>query len=193
MIRVFEGIDIHREPWLRDQMLFHRADQFNDRMRWGLKTDAFGREVDEFDALRPTYIVCSGSYGEHLGSLRLLPTTGPTMVSEIFPELMPREFAQEDALECTRFCTTPDAPRHISAALFLATLDYGMSRGLAGSYGIFNDKMLRVYKALGTPAEVVTSNGEIHVGWFAFDPALRPELARKARGEELHIKGRKAA
>jgi acyl homoserine lactone synthase len=168
-------------------MFRDRAAQFVGRLGWPLALDARGREIDQYDALRPTYVVCTDAGGRHQGSLRLLPTTGRTMMGENFPGLAPEGFRRPGVMECTRYCIAPGAPAHVSAALFLGVLELGLDRGWSGSYGVFDARMMRVYERLGTPARLVSRLGEgreaLCLGYFDFDPALREGLARRA-GEE---------
>jgi N-acyl-L-homoserine lactone synthetase len=63
-----------------------RHEVFKERLNWDVGCIA-GKERDDFDDLNPVYIVCEED-GEVLGSWRLLPTTGPYMLKNVFPELL---------------------------------------------------------------------------------------------------------
>lgn len=184
MIRIFENGAINAQPNLRDEMFRHRRAQFVERLGWDLPVDEAGREIDQYDAIRPIYIVSQGLDGRHNGSLRLLPTTGRTMTAEHFSDLMPTGFRDRGTQECTRFCIAPGAPATVSAELFLAVLDLGLARGLKGAYGVFDARMMRVYQRLGTPTRLVSMLGEgrdaLCLGYFDFDPDLRDGLAARA-------------
>jgi acyl homoserine lactone synthase len=69
-----------------DGMFRLRHEVFKERLNWDVGSSA-GRERDDFDDLDPVYIVCEQD-GEVLGSWRLLPTTGPNMLRDVFPELL---------------------------------------------------------------------------------------------------------
>jgi acyl homoserine lactone synthase len=63
-------------------------------------------EVDLFDALNPTYLLVLSDEEVVVGSVRLLPTVGPTMLADTFALLlgdrtMPRG---ERVFESSRFC-----------------------------------------------------------------------------------------
>ena len=60
---------------------------FRERLGWDVRTSG-GVEVDEFDALHPTYLLQKGDDEQVHGCVRLLPSTGPTMLREIFPVLL---------------------------------------------------------------------------------------------------------
>jgi len=66
-----------------------------------------GQERDAFDDLEPVYIVCEEN-GEVLGSWRLLPTTGPYMLKNVFPELLHGAEApeHENVWEISRFAVS---------------------------------------------------------------------------------------
>lgn len=73
--------------------LRHRV--FKEQLDWDVRTD--GRyEVDSFDALKPHYLILRGSDGPVDGCVRLLPSNGPTMLRDTFPELLEGETAPEE-------------------------------------------------------------------------------------------------
>ncbi|WGS02988.1 acyl-homoserine-lactone synthase TraI (plasmid) [Bradyrhizobium sp. ISRA443] len=90
---------------LLDEMHQLRARVFAGRLGWRVKIE-YGRERDEYDALDPTYILALTDRGEVAGCVRLLPTTGPTMLSQTFPQLLPggRLRGKSTMAESSRFC-----------------------------------------------------------------------------------------
>ena len=89
-----------------DGMFRLRHEVFKERLAWEVGSQA-GRERDMFDDLDPVYIVCEHE-GEVLGSWRLLPTTSPYMLKDVFPELlygMPAPEAK-DVWEISRFAVS---------------------------------------------------------------------------------------
>src|SRR5687768_18329785 len=62
-----------------------RHEVFHDRLGWEVTTDN-GMEHDEFDHADPVYVLAKGDEGEVLGCWRLLPTTGPNMLKDTFPQ-----------------------------------------------------------------------------------------------------------
>src|SRR3954470_20884564 len=83
-----------------------RHEVFKERLDWegGCQN---GRERDMFDDLDPVYIVCEDE-GEVLGSWRLLQTTKPYMLKDVFPELLHGIPAPEapDVWEISRFAVS---------------------------------------------------------------------------------------
>jgi N-acyl-L-homoserine lactone synthetase len=83
-----------------------RHEVFKERLDWEVGSQG-GKERDMFDDLDPVYIVCEDG-GEVLGSWRLLPTTQPYMLKDVFPELlygMPAPQAP-DVWEISRFAVS---------------------------------------------------------------------------------------
>ena len=76
-------------PALVDSMHVLRSEVFFDRLQWEV-TSENGRERDWFDRLDPRYMIVRDSNEPDvaLGSWRLLPTTGPYMLKDVFPELL---------------------------------------------------------------------------------------------------------
>ena len=83
-----------------------RHEVFKERLAWDVGSRA-GKERDIFDDLDPVYIVCEDE-GEVLGSWRLLPTTGPYMLQDVFPELLHGQAAPNapDVWEISRFAVS---------------------------------------------------------------------------------------
>lgn len=82
-----------------------RARVFSARLGWEVDVTA-GCESDNFDALRPTYVLAIAGTGQLAGCARLLPALGPTMVTDVFPALLPEGQLNAHAamIESSRFC-----------------------------------------------------------------------------------------
>ncbi len=72
-------------------------------------------EIDEFDVLRPVHLLNRSTNGRIQGCVRLLPSTGPTMLRDTFPILLDGQAAprSQDIWESSRFAldVSPDAPK----------------------------------------------------------------------------------
>lgn len=64
-----------------------RHEVFHDRLGWDVTSDN-GMEHDEFDEANPVYVLARGDEHEVLGCWRLLPTIGPNMLRDTFPQLL---------------------------------------------------------------------------------------------------------
>lgn len=83
---------------------------FHDRLGWEVTSDN-GMEHDEFDRANPVYVlVRRDDDGELVGCWRMLPTVGPYMLKDIFPQLLHGQPApqQNDVWELSRFAIDSD-------------------------------------------------------------------------------------
>lgn len=114
--------DRSQNPLLVDQMHRLRARVFKDRMGWDV-TVLDGQEFDQFDELKPTSILVVDR-GVVVGHTRILPATGPTMLSEAFGVLAsPGAFAPHSGmLETSRFCVDTSTARLTPDGIHLATM-----------------------------------------------------------------------
>jgi acyl homoserine lactone synthase len=82
MIVVVQEHNTREHADLIDQMFRLRARVFAERLKWDV-TVIDGKERDRFDDLGPVYLIHTDEEGRTVrGSLRLLPTTGPTLLAE---------------------------------------------------------------------------------------------------------------
>lgn len=81
-----------------------RHEIFHDRLQWDVTSDN-GMEHDEFDEGNPFYVLVKDDEDEVLGCWRLLPTMGPNMLRDVFPQLLHGKPApqQPDVWELSRF------------------------------------------------------------------------------------------
>jgi len=187
MIRYIYANDLHNFPKLRRSMFRDRADQFKIRLGWEVQVDDQGEEHDEYDALNPLYVIWEKPDGTHGGSMRLLPTTGPCMVNDHFLNLTDGvRIVSPIIWECTRFCLSRDAEPRTAAALMLAGGEVMTGFGVEHYVGVFDARMVRIYRMIGSSPEVLGSVGEgrdrISVGLWSFS-----DEARKAVGERAGI------
>lgn len=89
----------------------YRHKIFIERLQWSLPVSG-GMERDQFDGPDTLYVVARDQNAEICGCARLLPTTAPYLLSEVFPELMggapiPRS---ADVWELSRFAAASLAP-----------------------------------------------------------------------------------
>lgn len=103
MIRISKGFTL-ADP-VAAAMFIDRKRLFVDTLRWAVPIVQDRYEIDQFDGPAATYIVALGARGEHIGSMRLLPSTGPHILGSLFPSLC-REAVPAGAniLEITRLC-----------------------------------------------------------------------------------------
>jgi len=185
MLRYIYGHDLHRHPRLARAMFRDRADQFRTRLGWDVQVDRTGEERDSYDALDPLYVIWEEADGSHGGSMRFLPTTGPVMVNDVFGHLTGGAPVTSPLIwECTRFCLSRGAKPHVAAALMLGGGEIMTGFGIRHFVGVFDARMVRIYRAIGSSPEVLGSEGEgrdrISVGLWDFSEEARVRVASRA-------------
>jgi len=70
------------------QMYHDRKRVFVDELGWQLQSPGSWLELDDYDNEAAVYLMArDGETGDRRGSVRLLPTTGPHLMSGVFPDL----------------------------------------------------------------------------------------------------------
>lgn len=133
---------------------------FKGRLNWEVHTDG-DMEIDNFDALYPAYLVQATTEGRLQGCVRLLPTVGPTMLSETFPALLAGHSAPScrSIWESSRFALdqATDAPKGkhgIACAtyeLLAGMIEFGLSRQLTDIVTVTDTRMERILRRAGWP------------------------------------------
>lgn len=163
------GCQLWREPKSAHKMFRDRAQQFHDRLKWEVSVDEDGYEIDQYDSCNALYLIIHGPGNPHLGSMRLMPTSGETMLNDHFPHLLPSGSIRDPQIwECTRFCLARDAEvgtsRRLVSLACLALRQLGAKELVA----VYDKRMLRIYKLLGIePSPLIstaTSDPDISVG-----------------------------
>jgi len=185
MLRYLYADDLARFPRLRDTMFADRATQFRERLGWEVEVDASGAERDDYDAMNPLYVIWQRADGRHGGSMRFLPTVGRTMLNDHFRHLADGVRIESPLIwECTRFCLAPGAEPRVSAALMLGGLELGTNFHLTHAAGVFDARMVRIYRRIGWGPTVLGSTGTgraaVSVGLWDFGQPVRARLLAKA-------------
>ncbi len=185
MLRYIYSEDLHRFEKLAASMFRDRADQFRTRLGWDVDVDENGEERDEYDRENPLYVIWEQPDGSHGGSMRFLPTTGPVMVNDVFGHLTGGAPIRSPLIwECTRFCLSRGAGAQVAAALMLAGGEIMTNFGIRHFAGVFDARMERIYRIIGSSPEVLGSEGQgrdrISVGLWEFTPEARARIAARA-------------
>jgi N-acyl-L-homoserine lactone synthetase len=164
MIRLVAGS--HRADFPREIAQMHeiRKRTFHDRLRWQVKT-LRSWEIDEFDALNPLYLLSMDDHNNVRGSLRLLPTTGPNMLADVFPELLGDGMHIESATiwESSRFSVDQEAASERSDNLLNRTtgelltgiVEVGLLAGLTEVVSVYDAMFARILKRANCAAELI--------------------------------------
>jgi acyl homoserine lactone synthase len=140
-----------------DRMFRLRAEVFAGRLGWDVQVRD-GREHDWFDVLGPRYVLLQDPVAQRvLGCCRLLPTLGPNMLRDVFPELLDGDPAPqgEEVCEVSRFAVAQDCTRPgqgfsaAPAALVAAALHGARAAGARRMVGVTSAAFERMLRGLG--------------------------------------------
>jgi acyl homoserine lactone synthase len=191
MFTLVYGDDLFDFPQLANEMFHDRRAQFKEALGWNLAVDALGREIDEYDLLNPLYVILRDAEGRHLGSSRVLPTTGRTMIADHFSDLTDGVEIESPLIwETTRFFVARRGAesRRNAAALMWAGCQLGLRAGVQFYVGVTAAHMVRVFTACGWPAEVIgrrsEPDGEICACLWEVNDEMCDRLRRRAGIEQ---------
>lgn len=197
MIILINNQNRHLYSDLIDDMFKVRADVFHKRLNWDVivRDD---REIDIFDSLDPTYVVsvCDEA-GAFQGSVRLLPTTGPNMLRDVFPTLLNGgpNIEGNGIWESSRFSIKADQPfnncaksaarftHRTTIELLLGIIEFAQENGIDQIVSVFDARMKRLFRRIGCTSTAVGVPAQIgrvmtHAGMFETTDALWNALAR---------------
>ncbi|MBU2359373.1 acyl-homoserine-lactone synthase [Loktanella sp. M215] len=159
MIVIIDSLNAHEYPDLLDKMHQLRARVFSDRLGWDVQV-INGRERDAFDDMDPAHVVSVDDDGRVVGCMRLLQTTGPHMLSDVFSCLLDGEPPIRSALvwEATRFCVDTSLPgrgiarnsiSYVTSEVMIGAFEFGLSAGITDAVAVIDPVMNRVMKRSG--------------------------------------------
>ena len=198
MIVVVEKSNAHRYASLLDKMFRQRAWFFHDRLKWDVRvTD--GKEHDRYDDEGPVYIIYTDDLsGEVKGSLRLLPTTGPTLSADVFSDTLPdaAHLSAPTIWECSRFCLDENVLSNgIEAIIFTSRVligalgDVAMRAGIKSIIANFDASKLRLYRRLGCEVEILGSTSRygnpVYLGLHHISEAIVRRVWGKLKNDRL--------
>lgn len=162
MIISIDGINAHHFQTILSQTYKLRARVFQDRLGWDVNVED-GMETDMFDTLNPTTLVSIDASGHVVGSMRILQTTGPNMLADVFYAILQGEPAPRSPLiwEATRLCVDTDrlsttgSPRaqnsisYVTSEIMVTACEYAMEAGVTDAVAVIDLLMNRVLKRSG--------------------------------------------
>lgn len=177
MIRIITSENFGDHQELMERVWRFRHVQFVERLGWTELSSVDSREIDRFDTDDAVHLVAEKA-GRVVGYSRMLRTSGPHLLSDVYPQLMqgnawPR---QRDIYEWTRCISDVDAGRfgdvQASHLLITGVLEFCLVAGIKGMIVETHPKLVTWmletgYKVetLGTPQEM---NGvpvvPVHIG-----------------------------
>lgn len=186
---------------LLDRMYKLRHAVFAERLKW-TSLDSYEREIDLYDVMNPVYLICRDPAGEVVGCWRLLPTTGPYMLKDIFSHLLwgapPPE--QSDVWEISRFAIDPKwrdydslgAVGSVVGQMLRDLFDFSEANGITRIVAASDIRFDRILMRAGLstthygPA-VQMENSAAVAGWADITPENRARIeTRLARAHQPH-------
>jgi N-acyl-L-homoserine lactone synthetase len=131
---------------------------FVDLLGWDLPVLADRFEIDQYDDQHARYLILADTDQNHLASARLLPTTRPHILGDLFAELCDDQPPTgPDTWEITRFCLDRSlrAPerRRWRDALVTALAHYAIEHGITTYTGVAEQGWLEQILKFGWHAE----------------------------------------
>ncbi len=172
---------------------------FRDRMGWDVQIDGNGLEVDQFDLPEAIYLLACDDKDRVVGSWRLLPAAGPTMIRDVWPQFLDTiDMPSDDpaAWEASRFGVNmlEAGPleeslarlNRITAEMFVALTETCIHCGIRQIFTMYDMRIARLLRRLD--CEPLRISGKIRidehmsqVGCFDTDERMLDTL-RKASG-----------
>lgn len=202
---MFATIEAHQ--WsdnfhILDQMYRLRAKVFVDELGWDVSVRD-GLERDAYDDCNPVYLVWTDKNRRNLyGSVRLLPTTGPTLLYDVFRATFPDDLClvAPGIWEGTRLCVNSrllarDFPhittRKAFCIMLLALCETALAHHVHTLISNFEPPTRRLYRAAGAPLHEIGSSNEfgrrpVCAGLFPVSPSIRDRM-REAIGVNLSL------
>ena len=141
-----------------DGMFRLRDEIFHKRLGWDVASHS-GLERDMYDDMDPVYLIARLNERRVGGCTRLLPTTGPYMLRDVFPELLQGEEAPADdhTWELSRFTANADKNNpqasigEISLNLMRSAVEYAEANNINRYVAVASAAMERMLKRIGMP------------------------------------------
>ncbi|AVO38483.1 acyl-homoserine-lactone synthase [Pukyongiella litopenaei] len=159
MIITIDALNRHRFAPVLDEMYRLRARVFQDRLGWDVDVKD-GKEIDIFDNLDPAHVVCLDDDGDVVGCMRLLQTTGPHMLADVFHSILDGEAPLRSAQiwEATRFCVDTvkltgsrkrNSISYVTSEVMIGAFEYAQKAGILDAVAVIDPVMNRVLKRSG--------------------------------------------
>ncbi|MEL6948115.1 MAG: acyl-homoserine-lactone synthase [Pseudomonadota bacterium] len=164
MFTIVENHNRHAHRDLIKRMYFLREEVFHNQLGWDVDSGPDG-EIDIYDNNNPAYLIwCDEQRRTLYGSLRLLPTTGPTLLYDVFRSTFPNNVSltAPGIWEGTRLCideamVARDRPdidaRKAFCLMLLALCETALDHGIHTMVSNYEPPTRRLYKMAGAPLE----------------------------------------
>jgi N-acyl-L-homoserine lactone synthetase len=154
MLHIIDKTNQNQFPKLLESMFADRKRIFIDTLKWDLPVTRGHYEIDQFDDDHAVYLIASDHAGRHLGSLRLLRSDRPHILSQLFPALCDQAIPRGALIrEVTRFCASTAVQKHhrrvMRDTLISAMVDHALDTGISALTGVVTTHFLDQILAMG--------------------------------------------
>lgn len=155
---------------VRDDLIrqMHRTRKivFHDRLRWKVPIDG-DFEIDQYDLSGSVYVIwCDENALTFLGCMRLLPTTGPTLLEQVFRATYPSDvnLSAPSIWESTRTCINDKAlaahhpglsPAIGFGLIMLAVCEWCIAHHIDTIVTNYEPRLSRIYRRAGVEIEEI--------------------------------------
>ncbi|NTB97325.1 N-acyl-L-homoserine lactone (AHL) synthase [Agrobacterium tumefaciens] len=165
MFLLIQPYQYRRHAGLLEQSFRLRKRVFHDCLGWQVDVHR-GLERDAYDGLGAVYLIWCDKDARHLyGTVRLMPTTGPTLLHDVFRRtLAGKNLVSPVAWEGTRMCLDVDllrtaqprlGPPRAFGLLLLALFECAFVHGIKTLVSNYEPPMERVYRRAGLIVEEI--------------------------------------
>jgi len=196
MLMQVEGHERRQHDEIFNKMFRQRKLVFHDQKQWDVKLVDDEYEIDEYDRDDTCYLISLDRRREVVGSLRLISTAMPHMMSGPFRKMFPDvNFRSPLIWEVTRFVVLGDhsvQSNMVSTAaceLLLGACQFGLRNGVRHMTSVYEPGMLRLYRRCGLPNPELARHrterhGSVSVGLWEVSEELEASiLAATGLGE----------
>ncbi len=158
MIDVVSRSELNNYPAMLEAMFRLRYRVFHERLAWRVSTRG-DKEHDSFDDLNPLYLLANNDNGELVGTWRMLPTVGPYLLRDVFPQLLDGGPAPANpniwegsrfAVDCSRHRRNGlGTPGKVTAEIFCAVVEFGLALGLREVVTVYDGRIARLLPRIG--------------------------------------------
>ena len=139
-----------------------RCEIFKERLGWDVSTRN-GLEYDFYDSLKPTYFVRLDDDRHVIGTVRILPTTGPCLIPDVFASLLGDvDFPNDPCVwEATRLAVAlgSNATQSLASVgevtrqLYAALAEHGLASGIKQYFTVYDPIVSRFVRRIGCPPD----------------------------------------
>ena len=182
MIKIVNGANRDRHADAIADMFRLRKRVFHDLLRWDVAVEG-EYEIDAYDQANPVYVLSYAPQSGRLrGALRLLPTLGPNMLDDTFPQLLGGrpQIRSAAVWESSRFCIEPEISQDrasnqvtlAAAELMCGVGELGLASNLSHIVTVTDVFLERMFRRMGCPGERIGDPrkiGSVHAVAIAWE------------------------